>query len=106
MVPMVLMALWGAFDFFLLAAGGVMIAFSILWKAPDVFRNLILTEMDLTGALPYLPRLRRLAYQLLALGYQFCSCHQINTLRPCLISLTLVAHMAPQSAWSLESSMP
>jgi hypothetical protein len=48
MVPMVLMALWGAFDFFLLAAGGVMIAFSILWKAPDVFRNLILTEMDLT----------------------------------------------------------
>jgi len=42
-----LMALWGAFDFFLLAAGGVMIAFSILWKAPDVFRNLVLTEIDL-----------------------------------------------------------
>jgi hypothetical protein len=48
MVSMVLMALWGAFDFFLLAAGGVMIAFSILWKAPDVFRNLVLTDMDLT----------------------------------------------------------
>jgi len=45
---MVLMALWGTFDFFLLAAGGVMIAFSILWKAPDVFRNLVLTDMDLT----------------------------------------------------------
>jgi hypothetical protein len=48
MVSMVLMALWGTFDFFLLAAGGVMIAFSILWKAPDVFRNLVLTDMDLT----------------------------------------------------------
>jgi len=45
---MVLMAFWGTFDFFLLAAGGVMIAFSILWKAPDVFRNLVLTDMDLT----------------------------------------------------------
>jgi len=45
---MVLMALWGTFDFFLLAAGGVMIAFSILWKAPDIFRNLVLTDMDLT----------------------------------------------------------
>ena len=52
MVSMVLMALWGTFDFFLLAAGGVMIAFSILWKAPDVFRNLVLTDMDLTGTSP------------------------------------------------------
>jgi len=52
MVSMLLMALWGTFDFFLLAAGGVMIAFSILWKAPDVFRNLILSDMDLTGASP------------------------------------------------------
>jgi hypothetical protein len=48
MVSMVLMTLWGTLDFFLLASGGVMIAFSILWKAPDVFRNLVLTEMDLT----------------------------------------------------------
>lgn len=52
MVSLVLIAIWGAFDFFLLAAGGVMIAFSILWKAPDVFRNLIFTEMDLNGASP------------------------------------------------------
>jgi hypothetical protein len=50
MVSIVLMAIWGALDFFLLAAGGVTIAFSILWKAPDVFRNLVLTEMDLTGS--------------------------------------------------------
>lgn len=50
MVSMVLMAVWGTFDFFLLAAGGVMIAFSVLWKAPDVFRNLVLTNTDLTGA--------------------------------------------------------
>jgi hypothetical protein len=48
MVSMVLMAVWGGLDFFLLAAGGVMIAFSTLWKAPDVFRSLVLTEMDLT----------------------------------------------------------
>jgi len=45
---MALMAVWGTIDFFLLAAGGVTIAFSILWKAPDVFRNLVLTESDLT----------------------------------------------------------
>jgi len=45
---MALMAVWGTIDFFLLAAGGIMIAFSILWKAPDLLRNLILTETDLT----------------------------------------------------------
>jgi len=45
---MALMAVWGTVDFFLLAAGGVMIAFSILWRAPDAFRNLVMTEMDLT----------------------------------------------------------
>jgi drug/metabolite transporter superfamily protein YnfA len=60
MVSMMLMTLWGALDFFLLAAGGIMIAFSILWKAPDAFRNLVLTEMDLTGALRCLPRLQPL----------------------------------------------
>ena len=54
MVSMVLMAIWGAFDFFLLAAGGVTIAFSIMWKAPDVFRNLVLTNTDLTSASPCL----------------------------------------------------
>jgi hypothetical protein len=48
MVSMALMAVWGTIDFFLLAAGGIMIAFSILWKAPDLLRNLILTETDLT----------------------------------------------------------
>jgi len=45
---MALMAFWGTIDFFLLAAGGITIAFSILWKAPDVFRNLVMTDMDLT----------------------------------------------------------
>jgi len=48
---MVLMAVWGGLDFFLLAAGGVMIAFSVLWKAPDIFRNLVLSEMDLNVGL-------------------------------------------------------
>ena len=72
MVSMVLMTLWGALDFFLLAAGGVMIAFSILWKAPDAFKNLVLTEMDLTGALP--PLVAAIGLLTAALGYQFRFC--------------------------------
>jgi len=42
-----LMAVWGALDFFLLAAGGGSIAFSILLKAPDAVRNLVLSDMTL-----------------------------------------------------------
>jgi hypothetical protein len=62
MVSMALMAVWGTVDFFLLAAGGVMIAFSILWRAPDAFRNLVMTEMDLTGTWSCLPSSARLSY--------------------------------------------
>jgi len=43
-----LMAVWGALDFALLAAGGLSIAFSIIWKSPDLLRNIVLSNMDLT----------------------------------------------------------
>jgi hypothetical protein len=43
-----LMAVWGFLDFCVLAAGAVTITFSILYRAPDVVRNLILNTTDLT----------------------------------------------------------
>ena len=48
MVSKGLMIVWGALDFFLLVAGGLAIAFSILWRAPDLIRNLVMTDPDLT----------------------------------------------------------
>jgi len=42
-----LMAVWGILDFLMLAAGGGMIAFSIILKAPDAIRALVLTDFDL-----------------------------------------------------------
>jgi len=42
-----LMLVWGALDFLLLAAGGALIASSIVFRAPDVIRNLVLTSSDL-----------------------------------------------------------
>jgi hypothetical protein len=47
-----LMAVWGLLDFLLLAAGGGIIAFSIILRAPDALRNLILTDFDLNCAYP------------------------------------------------------
>lgn len=38
---------WGVLDFLLLAAGGSLIAFSIVFKAPDAIRNLVLNSSDL-----------------------------------------------------------
>ena len=46
-----LLAVWGAFDFLLLAAGGMTIAISILFKSPDPIRSLVLTDFDLNCAL-------------------------------------------------------
>jgi len=46
-----LMAVWGLLDFCLLSAGTIIIAFSIIYKGPDVVRNLILTTLDLNLAL-------------------------------------------------------
>jgi len=45
------MLVWGVLDFLLLAAGGALIAFSILLKAPDAIRNLVLTPADLNFGL-------------------------------------------------------
>jgi len=46
-----LMAVWAFLDFCLLAAGAIIIAFSITFRAPDVIRNLILSTSDLNLSL-------------------------------------------------------
>jgi len=45
------MAVWGLLDFLMLAAGGGLIALSILLKAPDALRGFILTDFDLNFGL-------------------------------------------------------
>ena len=50
-VSKTLMGVWLLFDLCLLAAGGVALAFSILWRQPDMMMNLVFTDMELTGAL-------------------------------------------------------
>lgn len=42
------MAAWAFIDFCLLAAGGLALALSIVWRAPDVLRNIIVTDNFLT----------------------------------------------------------
>lgn len=46
-----LMAFWSLLDFLLLAAGGLSIALSIVWRKPDVLMNLALSNEFLTGGL-------------------------------------------------------
>ncbi|CAG7854004.1 SubName: Full=Related to tetraspanin Pls1 family-Laccaria bicolor {ECO:0000313/EMBL:CCA73271.1} [Serendipita indica DSM 11827] len=46
-----LLAVWGVIDFLLLAAGGMTIAISVLFKAPDPIRNIALTDFDLNFGL-------------------------------------------------------
>lgn len=48
----VLLGIWAAFDFLLLAAGAVSISMSIVWKAPNVLMNMVLSPSDLTGISP------------------------------------------------------
>lgn len=50
MVSKGLIAVWGVLDFLMLAAGGATIALSVLFKAPNPIRNLVLTDFDLTCA--------------------------------------------------------
>jgi len=45
----VLLGIWAAFDFLLLAAGAVSISMSIVWKAPNVLMNMVLSPSDLTA---------------------------------------------------------
>jgi len=46
-----LYGVWAFLDFMLLTAGGLSIAFSVLWRAPDALRNLIISDLDLTVGL-------------------------------------------------------
>jgi hypothetical protein len=50
MVSKVLMAVWAALDVLLLAAGVVALALSIVWRAPNILMNMVLSSADLTGA--------------------------------------------------------
>ena len=45
------MAVWGVIDFFLLAAGAISVALSIVWRNPDEMLSLIFTPNDLTAGL-------------------------------------------------------
>jgi hypothetical protein len=53
MVSRVLMGVWAALDFLLLAAGAVALALSIVWRRPDLLMNMVLTTADLTGMQHY-----------------------------------------------------
>ena len=44
-----LMGAWAFFDFCLLAAGAVTVGLSIAWRAPDLLKNLVISNEDLTG---------------------------------------------------------
>jgi len=45
------MGVWALFDFALLAAGGLSIAFSIIWRAPNLLLNLVFSPADLTAGM-------------------------------------------------------
>jgi len=49
MVSRKLMGAWAALDFLLLAAGAITIALSIVWRAPNVLMNMVLSPDDLTA---------------------------------------------------------
>ena len=49
MVSKKLMGAWAFFNFCLLVAGVLTIAFSIAWRAPNLLMNLVISNSDLTG---------------------------------------------------------
>jgi len=51
MVSKRLMGVWAFFDVCLLAAGAVTVALSIVWRAPDVLRNMVISDSDLTAGM-------------------------------------------------------
>ena len=54
MVSKSLMGVWVALDVLLLLAGVLSVALSIVWRAPNILMNMVLSPADLTGALyPY-----------------------------------------------------
>jgi len=46
-----LKSVWGFFNITLLTAGAIAIAFSIIWRSPNVLRNFIISELDLNAGL-------------------------------------------------------
>lgn len=46
-----LYGVWAFLDFLLLAAGGISIALSVIWRAPDVLRGMVISDLDLTFGL-------------------------------------------------------
>lgn len=73
-----LMAVWGFLDFCMLVAGGITIAFSVLFKAPDAVRSLVLSQSDLNRKSPTIlrklwPATANLVFLVgLALGIVYC----------------------------------
>ncbi|KAG5645874.1 hypothetical protein DXG03_005021 [Asterophora parasitica] len=51
MVSRKLLGVWAALDFFLLAAGAVSLALSIVWRAENTLMNLVLAPAYLTNAI-------------------------------------------------------
>lgn len=50
MVSRKLMGVWVGLDILLLAAGALTLALSIVWRAPNVLMNMVISKADLTGA--------------------------------------------------------
>jgi protein-S-isoprenylcysteine O-methyltransferase Ste14 len=46
-----LIGVWAGLDFALLLAGVICIAFSVIWRAPDLIRDLVITTTDLNSGL-------------------------------------------------------
>lgn len=51
MVSRKLMGVWAFLDFCLLLSGALAVAFSIIWRKPDVLTNMIISGADLTAGL-------------------------------------------------------
>ena len=50
MVSKRLMGAWSFFDLCLLTAGILTLVLSIVWRGPDLLRNMVIGSSDLTGA--------------------------------------------------------
>ncbi|KAL0061099.1 hypothetical protein AAF712_012093 [Marasmius tenuissimus] len=51
MVSRALMAVWTFLDACLLAAGGVAVAFAMIWRKPDIMMNMVISDGNLTSGL-------------------------------------------------------
>ncbi len=47
-----LLIVWGVVDFLLLAAGGISIAFAIVWAQPNLLLNMFISRFDLNSKFP------------------------------------------------------